>query len=515
MMVQTASSGRTLSLLQLALFLVVGALAVAVLGLTFRAYFDGGNTAADVEDASLVITSLANIQREALVLRAETSRVLQEQEPDFQRLELRRGLLANQLRLASVHSENPAVDSGLRETQATLGEFDALFASLKSGTVAEQISSASRIDDVLSRLERQVKVLYDGEEQRFFSATTSSLHTQQNTQILLFAVSGLVLIGGLVLGFSLFRSFRALKNEMAERSRAEERNRQLAENLEFRVTERTSQLTGAMDQLEKAGRHKSEFLANMSHELRTPLNAIIGYSEMLQEQAEEEDMSEFASDLQKIRASGNHLMELVNDVLDISKIEAGKMELYLETFSIPDVVQDVIAVIRPQVEKNGNVLDVSLEENVDYMHADMTKVRQTLFNLMSNASKFTERGNIFLKVACEKRQRADWVSFTVTDTGIGISPEQIERIFEPFSQADASTTRTYGGTGLGLALCHSFCQMMGGFITVDSRVGKGSSFTFSFPKIVVQPQPESGPPEEPGPELVDGKESEAPVIGAS
>ncbi|MBI2876395.1 MAG: response regulator [Candidatus Tectomicrobia bacterium] len=235
------------------------------------------------------------------------------------------------------------------------------------------------------------------------------------------------------------------------------------------------------NQLEATTRHKSQFLANMSHELRTPLNAIIGYSEMLQEEAEDLGHEDFIPDLQKINAAGKHLLALVNDILDLSKIEAGKMSLYLETFDIPSMVQDVMTTINPLAEKSANTLQVRCADDLGAMRADVTKVRQALFNLLSNACKFTEQGTITLEVARETISGTDWVTFAVTDTGIGISPEQMEKLFQAFSQADVSTTRKYGGTGLGLVLSQQFCRMMGGDITVESRLGQGSTFTLRLP----------------------------------
>ena len=234
-------------------------------------------------------------------------------------------------------------------------------------------------------------------------------------------------------------------------------------------------------QLELADRHKSEFLANMSHELRTPLNAIIGYSEMLQEDAADLGAEQFTDDLKKINAAGKHLLELINAVLDLSKIEAGKMELYLETFDVAGLVKDIAAVISPLAAKNANRLDVRCPGTIGTMRADLTKVRQALFNLLSNACKFTERGTITLAVTREALDGRDGLVFSVHDTGIGMTPEQLTKLFEAFSQADAATTRKYGGTGLGLALSRRLCRMMGGDVTVESEAGRGSTFTIRLP----------------------------------
>jgi ammonium transporter len=239
---------------------------------------------------------------------------------------------------------------------------------------------------------------------------------------------------------------------------------------------------------ETANRAKSIFLANMSHELRTPLNAVIGYSEMLREDAEDIGQEEFVLDLEKINAAGKHLLSIINDILDLSKIEAGRMELYLEVFDLRVMIEDVTHTIQPLVEKNGNTLKVEIDEQLDSMHADLTKVRQILFNLLSNGCKFTEQGQIRLEVQRETDLKAgNFVIFKVSDTGIGMSPAQVENIFQEFTQADSSTTRKYGGTGLGLAISRRFCEMMGGSLGVESEVGKGSSFTVRLPLSVIDP----------------------------
>jgi len=245
---------------------------------------------------------------------------------------------------------------------------------------------------------------------------------------------------------------------------------------------------------EAANATKSQFLATMSHELRTPLNAIIGYTEMMQEEAEDNGHDEYVPDLKKVHSSAKHLLALINDVLDLSKIEAGKMDLYLETVEVQPLIDDVVAVVAPLVDKKANRLSLNMGPNLGTIHADVTKVRQSLFNLLSNASKFTERGTITLDVYRLWHEGSEIFRFEVSDTGIGMNKEQLGRMFQAFTQADASTTRKFGGTGLGLVISRNFCQMMGGDITVESEEGKGTKFTITLPVVVVDPKAKTPPP---------------------
>ncbi len=240
----------------------------------------------------------------------------------------------------------------------------------------------------------------------------------------------------------------------------------------------------AKEVAENANRTKSLFLANMSHELRTPLNAILGFSEMLQEEAAERNLEDFSADLQKISTAGKHLLLLINDILDLSKIEAGKMELHLENFDIGSLIGEVESTIAKQIVKNDNTLEITCPAGIGEMRADLSKVRQGLFNLVSNAAKFTHAGEIHVLAERQTMDGSDWIMFRVSDTGIGMSAEQLVRLFQPFTQADASTTRKFGGTGLGLALTRRFCQMMGGDVTVHSVPNEGSVFTIKLPAIV-------------------------------
>jgi signal transduction histidine kinase len=240
-------------------------------------------------------------------------------------------------------------------------------------------------------------------------------------------------------------------------------------------------------QLEIASQHKSAFLANATHELRTPLNAIIGYSEMLLEDAVDQGAERLLPDLGKVHAASRHLMELINAILDLAKIEAGKIEFDLQEFSVPRMAEDISAVIEPLAAKNGNRFTVVCDAAVGTMRADPTKVRQVLFNLLSNACKFTDHGTVSLAVKPDGTGDAAWLTFTVSDTGIGLTPEQVGRLFQDFAQADAATMRKYGGTGLGLALSRRLCRLMGGDITVESEAGRGSTFTARLPANLAGP----------------------------
>jgi len=239
-------------------------------------------------------------------------------------------------------------------------------------------------------------------------------------------------------------------------------------------------------QLAEASQHKSQFLANMSHELRTPLNAIIGVTEMLREDAEAANQD--SEPLDRVLGAARHLLTLINDVLDLSKIEAGRMELHLDTFELRPLIDDVVKTIEPMAAKSGNRVVAQCDDAIKTMHADQTRVRQTLLNLASNANKFTEKGTVTIDARQRAEDGRDWMTIAVADTGIGMTGEQMARLFQEFSQASSATASKYGGTGLGLAISRRFCQMMGGDITVESAPGSGSTFTIRLPRIVAAPK---------------------------
>jgi two-component system, NtrC family, sensor kinase len=239
-------------------------------------------------------------------------------------------------------------------------------------------------------------------------------------------------------------------------------------------------------QLADASQHKSQFLANMSHELRTPLNAIIGVSEMLREDAEA--LKQDTEPLDRVLGAGRHLLALINDILDLSKIEAGRMELQLEPFALAPLIDNVVKTIEPLAAKNANQVAINCDAAIGTLHADQMRLRQALLNLLSNANKFTDHGTITIDARQGQQDSRDWVTIAVADTGIGMTAEQMSKLFQEFSQASSATASKYGGTGLGLAISKRFCQMMGGDVTVESEVGRGSIFTVRLPRIVEVPK---------------------------
>jgi signal transduction histidine kinase len=257
------------------------------------------------------------------------------------------------------------------------------------------------------------------------------------------------------------------------------------------------ELRAASLRAEEANQAKSRFLANMSHEFRTPLNAIIGYSEILKEDAIEQGQIASVTDLERIKSAGRHLLAMVNEVLDLSKIEAGKTELFIESFDVQDMVEEAVATVRSLVEANNNRLKLHCESPLGRMAADAVRVRQMLYNLLSNAGKFTENGEVRVtvrRISERSLPKLDgWIVIAVSDTGIGMRSDRVESAFEAFGQLDPSTTRRHGGTGLGLAITKHYCEIMGGAISVESKPGEGSTFTLRLPTVVTPAELDSAP----------------------
>jgi len=285
------------------------------------------------------------------------------------------------------------------------------------------------------------------------------------------------------------------QHQLAQERQARRQAEQSAAEKSREIHQLTQQLAEAREQALEASRATSTFLANMSHELRTPLNAIIGYSDILEEEAQQLDRDDFIFDLHLIKSAGKHLQAVISDILALTKIESGQMDLDLDTFDLVKLVQEVMTTVQLMVNQNGNTLEVNCDDTIGVMQADMSKVQQILFNLLGNAAKFTQQGHITLTV--ERRPlvmpalyppQADpppeEIVLRVTDTGIGITPDQAQYLFKAFTQADGSTTRRYGGAGLGLTICQHFCRMMGGHLTVESVLGQGSIFTVYLPAQV-------------------------------
>jgi signal transduction histidine kinase/CheY-like chemotaxis protein len=339
-----------------------------------------------------------------------------------------------------------------------------------------------------NRLERLTDELVNRAEADVVSVIEASGHAYRasQTNVIAFAIGAiaLALVLGRTISWSLVGPIREIDATLGEIAagdftrRVDVGNRDELGALGANVNRMSEQLGNLYQQLETASAHKSAFLASMSHELRTPLNAIIGYSEMLQEIAQDDGHDTFLPDLARIRDAGRHLLGLINDILDLSKIEAGKMDLYLEEVDLGALIAEVRAIVEPMVAENGNAMETVFPP-LGTFYTDRTKLKQSLLNLVSNAAKFTRNGRVRLEVALADAE----VCFAVSDTGIGMTGEQRSRLFQAFSQADASTRRQYGGTGLGLAITRHFCDMLGGRITVESTPGQGSTFTIGLPRV--------------------------------
>ncbi|MEM7051191.1 MAG: response regulator [Acidobacteriota bacterium] len=465
----------------------------------------------DADDALLAPQQAAEVQERIAEARREVEELGRLMRPDqqdgfgafavvFHQLQESWSLFYERASQPPVAAAGEAAEPSAAPTDAepnTEGETAEATTPDEDQDLPETLVQAGLYDQVTDRLE----ALILDEKEREDQATVNFFEVNRltrRTTLLFFGLSALMALGvAFFSGGKLVRRLKKLQSGAGEIGRGN-----LSHRIQVRSRDELAQLAGSFNEMaanltaarstveearaaaERANRAKSRFLANMSHELRTPMNAIIGYSEMLLEDAEDLGQEETIPDLQRIVAASKHLLALINDILDLSKIEAGKMTLHLEDFAIGALLDDVVATVQPLIEKNSNHLEVRLAPELGTMRADQIKVRQILFNLLSNASKFTESGTVTLAAKEHPVGGGPGVRFEVRDTGIGMNQEQVTRVFEAFTQADSSTTREYGGTGLGLTISKRFCHLMGGEIAVDSQPGQGTAFVVDLPLTV-------------------------------
>ena len=443
---------------------------------------------AKVNNAKLfLLTNLGNIVRERLQILYH---IMQVNDP-FEAAEMREDLY--QLGSKFIQTRERLLRLGLSEREQQLLEeqrpllrdsreiVEQIFTLAQRGNFEQALplvrSARERIGQVLEKL-RAVHMA------RLDAALEMQLAHQDSTEIRnhILILNSIAMLGCLSIlfyvGYKISQQSRALAESALQ---LEESNK----SLEVRVLERTRELIEARDQALEGSRTKSRFLANMSHELRTPLNAIIGYGEILKEESEDLGHNYALGELEKILDSGRHLLKMVDDVLNLSRIEAGTMEITLDKFALKPMAEELSTLIEPLAEQNHNRFELIYDEHIQKMYADGMRIRQVLYNLLSNACKFTHEGMITLEIQRHMdSQEAPWVCFKVKDTGIGIGSVEKEKLFQLFTQVDISSTREYGGTGLGLVISRRFCQLMGGTITVESELGKGSTFIAWLPQYV-------------------------------
>ncbi len=398
-------------------------------------------------------------------------------------------------------TDRPQVDAFRAAFDALMAQWKGFYARFSSAGSAARENAAADLNPYFDKVMLALEALHDTEKYAVAVASDTIFEVKRLTDHIIFILFGCsVFIAG-TLAYTLVRSvnrgFETLKQgaiHIGEGDlvhRIELNSKDEIGNLARVFNDMTEKLAHAMHEAQvakeladKANEEKSSFLASMSHELRTPMNAIIGYTEILLEDAHDLGQHKLLPDLEKILTAGKHLLSLINNILDFSKIEAGKMALYIETFDVAAMIDDVATTIRPLVDNNSNELKVVVQPDAGSMTADQTKVHQALLNLLSNACKFTENGTITLEAIRENQGGSDWLRFNVSDTGIGMNEEQLGRVLDTFIQAASSSTPRYGGTGLGLFISKQFCQMMGGDIEVKSAAGEGSTFSVRLPEVV-------------------------------
>ena len=435
---------------------------------------------------------------------------LEKRETLIAEIEEHREAFAEDLSIAEERTNNAESKAAVGRIRAALAAWDAAWEELETAYSNDDMSAAARLQGrvvgAIEVLNEEIEVLVEFAAQEGYDFRGMALDQSHSVIQLNWIIVIAGILGGILLGLlmawrivnptvritntlrELSASERGVdipetgrKDEIGDIARAARTFQQTTAAFHDSLQQANVDLEDAAEVARQANHAKSDFLAKMSHELRTPLNAIIGYSEMLHEEAEDMGDEAYMPDLMKIQSAGKHLLALINDILDLSKIEAGRMDLYFESFEVRQMIDEVASTIQPLVEKNGNRLDVECPEDVGAMLSDLTKVRQTLFNLLSNACKFTEQGVITLEVSQAADEGGDWIEFRVADTGIGMTQEQQDKVFDAFTQADSSTTRNYGGTGLGLAITKNFAQMLKGEVNVASESGKGSTFSVRLP----------------------------------
>jgi signal transduction histidine kinase len=445
---------------RLYVFLLVGvlaALSVAIFGFQFWSTKSDEHSQREfIEYHFATLLAVDRIDRELLALKIELRDIDADDKPSFGSVDvsgaasvIRHGLeeIAQRQRLFG----EPKFAEILNRVENRSGTILDLLNSFASAEVSTGKSLSNEIGflfEALDQLARMHLIEYQTD------ALTEQTKHHRDQYLLLLFFSVVVLISAV----AVFALLRKIKSALDNQFEAEQQLIDINETLETRVVERTNELSLAKEEAETSSRAKSEFLANMSHGLRTPLNAIIGYSEIMLEDAQDEGAQERVSDLQKVRGSGRHLLGLIDDILDVSKIEAGKIELKVDPAKLSNTVSDIESAVAPLMEKNNNRFRIVTPESIGAIECDEQRLRQILLNLLGNAAKFTENGDIELTV---ERNGDGWVRFAVGDTGIGMTAEQVDRLFEPFSQADSSITQRFGGTGLGLSISQRFAEMMG------------------------------------------------------